>query len=119
MEKNKNPLESLTAALAYAMGVEPPEFAAAPNEDLTAAYSGKTGYMANGLPDKVGNDTTFYAVFWPTIQTLSFDKNGGSITDDDKMKPRSAHSEADVDINGNELVLPGDAVKRSGYWLKG
>lgn len=36
MEKNKNPLESLTAALAYAMGVEPPEFAAAPNEELTA-----------------------------------------------------------------------------------
>ena len=36
MELNKTPLESLAAALAYAMGVEPPKFAQAANEDLTA-----------------------------------------------------------------------------------
>ena len=36
MEKEKNTisLESLAAALAYAMGVEPPERAALPNESL-------------------------------------------------------------------------------------
>ena len=36
MEMNKTPLESLCAALAYAMGVEPPKYAEAANEDLTA-----------------------------------------------------------------------------------
>ena len=36
MEMNKTPLESLTAALAYAMGVEPPKYAQAANEDLCA-----------------------------------------------------------------------------------
>lgn len=36
MEQNEKSLESLAAALAYAMGIEPPEHAAAPNEDLTA-----------------------------------------------------------------------------------
>ena len=36
MEMNKAPLESLCAALAYAMGVEPPKCAEAANEDLTA-----------------------------------------------------------------------------------
>ena len=36
MEMNKTPLESLTAALAYAMGVEPPRYAQPANEDLTA-----------------------------------------------------------------------------------
>ena len=36
MEMNTTPLESLTAALAYAMGVEPPEHAQPANEDLTA-----------------------------------------------------------------------------------
>ena len=36
MEMNKTPLESLAAALAYAMGVEPPKYAQAANEDLTA-----------------------------------------------------------------------------------
>ena len=36
MEMNKTPLESLCAALAYAMGVEPPKFAEPANEDLTA-----------------------------------------------------------------------------------
>lgn len=36
MEMNKTPLETLCAALAYAMGVEPPKYAQAPNEDLTA-----------------------------------------------------------------------------------
>lgn len=36
MEMNTTSLETLAAALAYAMGVEPPEHAAAPNEDLTA-----------------------------------------------------------------------------------
>lgn len=36
MELNKTPLESLAAALAYAMGVEPPKYAQAANEDLTA-----------------------------------------------------------------------------------
>ena len=36
MEMNKTPLESLCAALAYAMGVEPPKFAEPANEELTA-----------------------------------------------------------------------------------
>ena len=36
MEMNTTSLETLAAALAYAMGIEPPEFAAAPNEALTA-----------------------------------------------------------------------------------
>ena len=36
MEFNTTPLESLTAALAYAMGVEPPKYAQPANEDLTA-----------------------------------------------------------------------------------
>ena len=36
MEMNKTPLESLCAALAYAMGVEPPKFAEPANADLTA-----------------------------------------------------------------------------------
>ena len=36
MELNKTPLESLAAALAYAMGVEPPKYAEKANEDLTA-----------------------------------------------------------------------------------
>ena len=36
MEMNKTPLESLCAALAYAMGVEPPKYAEAANADLTA-----------------------------------------------------------------------------------
>ncbi len=33
---NETSLESLAASLAYAMGIEPPEHAAAPNEDITA-----------------------------------------------------------------------------------
>lgn len=33
---NPNPLEGLTAALAYAMGIEPPKYAEKANEDLTA-----------------------------------------------------------------------------------
>ena len=36
MEMNKTPLESLAGALAYAMGIEPPKYAEAANEDLTA-----------------------------------------------------------------------------------
>ena len=36
MEMNKTPLESLAAALAYAMGIEPPQFAEKANEDLAA-----------------------------------------------------------------------------------
>lgn len=36
MEMHTTPLESLTAALAYAMGVEPPQYAQAANEELTA-----------------------------------------------------------------------------------
>lgn len=36
MSLNKNPLESLTAALAYAMGIEPPVYAEKANADLTA-----------------------------------------------------------------------------------
>ena len=36
MEMNTTSLETLAAALAYAMGVEPPKYAATPNEDLTA-----------------------------------------------------------------------------------
>lgn len=36
MELNKTPLESLAAALAYVMGVEPPQYAQAANEDLCA-----------------------------------------------------------------------------------
>lgn len=35
MEMNEIPLESLAAALAYAMGIQPPEHAEAPNEALT------------------------------------------------------------------------------------
>lgn len=36
MEMNTTPLECLTAALAYAMGVESPKYAQAANEDLCA-----------------------------------------------------------------------------------
>ena len=35
MKMNETSLETLAASLAYAMGIEPPEFAAAPNEKLT------------------------------------------------------------------------------------
>ena len=41
MEMNKTPLESLCAALAYAMGAKPPKYAEATNEDLTAYIANK------------------------------------------------------------------------------
>ena len=44
MEMNKTPLESLAAALAYAMGVEPPKYAQAANEDLTAYVATQPGW---------------------------------------------------------------------------
>ena len=50
MEMNKTPLESLCAALAYAMGVEPPKFAEPANEDL-AAYIDKC--LAGQKADRV------------------------------------------------------------------
>ena len=41
--KNQNSLDSLCAALAYAMGIEPPECAAAPNTELCTYIDGKLG----------------------------------------------------------------------------